>query len=213
VILVAYVKRHQCGFGRVFTSFVKSDIADVWINMASWYSSSDDSDVCGKPDPDESFELRLAEVEKGKNELWTLYKSGAEAGMAHINQVLDAVGFLYGERLRDEVRGGLRWLLADRESLSQIGLIVSLRERHLWVHDGHFNVLEWGGVDLYAYLEKYGIECSGIIDHWAELQSDARALWSLYENSSSCTAVIENATFGSCMTPFSRHMEIVWKPS
>jgi hypothetical protein len=180
VILVAYVKRHQCGFGRVFTSFVKSDIADVWINMASWYSSSDDSDVCGKPDPDESFELRLAEVEKGKNELWTLYKSGAEAGMAHINQVLDAVGFLYGERVRDEVRGGLRWLLADLESLSQISLIVSLRERHLWVHDGHFDVLSWGSVDLYAYLEKYGIECSGVIDRWAELQSDARALFELY---------------------------------
>jgi hypothetical protein len=149
--------------------------------MASWYSSSDESDGRVIPDPDERFELRLAEVEKEKGELWNLYKSGAEAGLAYINQVLDALGFLYGERLRDEVRRGLRWLLANRESQSQIGLIVSLHERHLWVHDGHFNVLEWGGVDLYAYLEKYGIECSGIIDHWAELQSDARALWSLYE--------------------------------
>jgi hypothetical protein len=133
MILGAYMKRPQCGFGRGFTSFVKSHSADAWINMASWYSSSDESDFCVIPDPDESFELRLAEVETGKNELWTLYKSGAEAGMAHINQVLDAVGFLYGERVRDEVRGGLRWLLADLESLSQIGLIVSLRERHLWV--------------------------------------------------------------------------------
>jgi hypothetical protein len=179
MILGAYMKRQQCGFGRGFTSFVKSNSADAWINMASWSSSSDESDFCVIPDPDESFELRLAEVEKGKSELWILYKSGAEAGMTHINQVLDAVGFLYGERVRDEVRGGLRWLLADPESLSQIGLIVGLRERHLWVHDGHFDVLSWGSVDLYAYLEKYGIECSGVIDRWAELQSDARALFEL----------------------------------
>jgi hypothetical protein len=181
VILGAYLKRSPFDFGRLIPSFVKSTLVNVWINMASWYSSSDESDGRVIPDPDERFELRLAEVEKEKGELWNLYKSGAEAGLAYINQVLDALGFLYGERLRDEVRRGLRWLLANRESQSQIGLIVSLRERHLWVHDGHFNVLEWGGVDLYAYLEKYGIECSGIIEHWAELQSDARALWSLYE--------------------------------
>jgi hypothetical protein len=149
--------------------------------MSSWDSSSDESDVRVLPDPDERFELRIAEEEKEKSELWKLYQSGAEAGLAYINEVLDALGFLYGERLRDEVRGGLRWLLANRESLSQIGLIVSLRERHLWIHDGHFNVLEWGGVDLYAYLEKCGIECSGVIDRWAELRSDARALFELYE--------------------------------
>jgi hypothetical protein len=181
LILDAFVKRKQCGLGRVFKSFVKSNISDVWINMAAGYSSSDESDVWVVPDPDARFELRLSEAEKGKNELWTLYNSGAETGLAHINHVLDALGFLYGERVRDEVRGGLRWLLADPESLSQIGLIVGLRERHMWFHDGHFNVLEWGSVDLYAYLEKYGIECSGVIDRWAELQSDARALCVLHQ--------------------------------
>jgi hypothetical protein len=181
VILGAYLKGSQCDFGRLFPLFVKNTLVNVWINMASWYSSSEESDDRVVSDPDERFEARLAEVEKDKNELWNLYKSGSEAGLACITQILDALGFLYGERLRDEVRGGLRWLLSDRESLSQIGLIVNLRERHLWDHSGHFNVLEWGGVDLYAYLDKYGIECSGVIEHWTELQSDARALWSLYE--------------------------------
>jgi hypothetical protein len=182
--------------------------------MASWSSSSDESDFCVIPDPDESFELRLAEVEKGKSELWTLYKSGAEAGMTHINQVLDAVGFLYGERVRDEVRGGLRWLLADPESLSQIGLIVGLRERHLWVHDGHFDVLSWGSVDLYAYLEKYGIECSGNNRSLGRTAIRCSCVvCSCMKTSSPCTAAIENETFGSCTTPFSQHMEIVWKPS
>jgi hypothetical protein len=149
--------------------------------MASWNSSSDESDVRVIADPDERFETRLAEADKEKNEVWHLYRSGAEAGLTYIHQVLEALGFLYGERLRDEVRSGFRWLLANRESVSQIGLIVGLRERHLWIHDGHFNVFEWGCVDLYAYLEKYGIECSAIIAHWTALHSDARALWILYE--------------------------------
>jgi hypothetical protein len=48
--------------------------------MASWDSSSDESDVRVIPDPDERFELRIAEEEKDKSELWKLYKSGAEAG-------------------------------------------------------------------------------------------------------------------------------------
>jgi hypothetical protein len=145
------------------------------------YSSSDESDVWVVPDPDERFENHLAEEEAGKNELWALYTSGAETGLAHINQVLDALGFLYGERVKNEVRGGLRWLLADQESLSQIGLTARLRERHLWIHDGHFNVLAWGSVDLYAYLEKYGTECSGVIDSWAQRQSDVSALCVLHQ--------------------------------
>jgi hypothetical protein len=108
VILGAYLKRSQCDFGRLFPSFVKSTLVNVWINMASWYSSSEESDDRVVADPDERFETRLAEVEKEKSELWNLYKSGSEAGLAYINQVLDALGFLYGERLRDGVRGGLR---------------------------------------------------------------------------------------------------------
>jgi hypothetical protein len=66
LILGAYLKRQQCGFGRGFTTFVKSKSANAWINMASWYSSSDESASRVIPDPDESFELRLAEVEKEK---------------------------------------------------------------------------------------------------------------------------------------------------
>jgi hypothetical protein len=140
------------------------------------YGSSDESDVWVVPDPDARFEQRLAEEENGKNELWRLYTSGAETGLAYIEHVLTALGFLYGARVREEVHGGLRWLLGDRESLSQIGLTVSLRDRHLWIHDGHFNILEWGGVDLYAYLEKYEIDCSGVAECWEKSTNDDSAL-------------------------------------
>jgi hypothetical protein len=145
-------------------------------------SSSEESDVWVLPDPDERFERRLAEEEDGKNELWKLYTSGAEVGLSHVNRVLNSLGFLYGERVKEEVRVGLLCLLEDQESLSQIGLIVKLRDRHLWDHCGHFNVLEWGGVDLYAYLEKYGIECSGVIDCWEKYTQDDSALYELHRN-------------------------------
>jgi hypothetical protein len=59
---------------------------------------------------------------------------------------------------------------------------VSLRDRHLWIHDGHFNVLEWGGVDLYAYLEKYGIDCSGVAECWEKSTNDDSALVLLWRN-------------------------------
>jgi hypothetical protein len=106
------------------------------------YSSSEESDVCVLPDPTEKFERRLAEEEDGKNELWRLYTSGAEVGLAHIHRVLNALGLLDGERVQEEVRIGLLCLTEDHETLSQIGLIVKLRDRHLWDHHGHFNVLE-----------------------------------------------------------------------
>jgi hypothetical protein len=62
---------------------------------------------CGTPDPDEKFERRLAEEEDGKNNLWQSYISGSEFGRAHITCVLDSLGFLYGERVKEEVRNGL----------------------------------------------------------------------------------------------------------
>jgi hypothetical protein len=146
------------------------------------YSSSEESDVCVLPDPTEKFERRLAEEEDGKNELWRLYTSGAEAGLAHIHRVLNALGLLYGERVQEEVRIRLLCLTEDHETLSQIGLIVKLRDRHLWDHHGHFNVLEWGGVDLYACLEKYGIECSGVIACWGRYKQDVSALYEVHRN-------------------------------
>jgi hypothetical protein len=65
---------------------------------------------------------RLAEEENGKNELWRLVYFGCRNWVGSYPHVLTALGFLYGARVREEVHGGLRWLLGDRESLSQIGL-------------------------------------------------------------------------------------------
>jgi hypothetical protein len=163
--------------------------------MASWYSSSEESDDRVVSDPDERFEARLAEVEKEKTNYGICISPELKRVWHILHEVLDALGFLYGERLRDEVRGGLRWLLSDRESLSQIGLIVSLRERHLWVHDGHFNVLEWGGVDLYAYLEKYGIECSGSSLIGPNCSPMLARCGSCMKNSSLCTAAHRERDF------------------
>jgi hypothetical protein len=164
-----------------FNACTEDIIQGVRYNMER-YSSSEESDVWVSPDPDERFERRLAEEEERKNELWTFYTSGAEFGLTHVNHVLTALGFLYGVRVKEEVRGGLRCLLEDRESFSQIGLTVRLRDRHLWDHYGHFNILEWGGVDLYVYLEKYGIECSGVVECWDKYTKGDGALFELWHN-------------------------------
>lgn len=100
----------------------------------------------------------MAEEEDGKNKLWQAYVSGDDVARAHITEILDALGLLYGERVKEEVHRGLLCILEDRESLRKIGLIVKLCDGHLWDPLGHFSMLEWGGVDLYAYLERYGIE-------------------------------------------------------
>jgi hypothetical protein len=59
---------------------------------------------------------------------------------------------------------------------------VKLRDDHRWDPYGHFSVLEWGSVDLFAYLEKYGLECSGVIDCLNEPTKEDSALYELLHN-------------------------------